>query len=64
MSGQNKNQTTIKVGVLITSECQLLDTASVDVIGSMGREWLVGPQISPLSTLHYVLSCCVVRELT
>lgn len=49
-------ETTVRIGVFIPTECQLLDQACVDVFGSMSHEYLKGltgyfPKILPIVDL-------------
>lgn len=66
MAGEANNgsgKRTVRIGVFIPTECQLLDAASVDIMGSMGHEYMtmishsmpkVIIDLAPSVEIHYI----------
>ncbi len=47
MASSKPSRRTVRIGVFIPSECQLLDLACVDVFGSMSHEYLTNLEFLP-----------------
>lgn len=47
----------VKIGVFIPTDCQLLDAASVDIMGTMSHEWSV--QIRFGGKSHYQMTLMI-----